>query len=127
MSIYSSLRHRAPSPPPAYSSASTSHTLRVERSACYVRRMKNAAAADKKTNALVAAWGWLGAYEAAPSRSADLDRFGHSVTLDDAFAECGTAGRVKARFPEFPEDMVDAFALLRRMVVARVRTGRQDS
>ncbi|WWV91892.1 hypothetical protein GMYAFLOJ_CDS0062 [Microbacterium phage phiMiGM15] len=80
---------------------------------------------DKKTAAIIAAWVWVGQYEAAPTLADDFETYGYSVTLEDAFEHMGTPARVKARFPEFPEDMVDAFALLRRSVEARKRARRE--
>jgi hypothetical protein len=71
-------------------------------------------AAARKTAALNGAWDWVGQYEAE-----DPDSGQYSITLDTAFELAKTPGEVKRRYPDFPADLVDAYAILRRMVNAR--------
>lgn len=69
-----------------------------------------------KLRATIAAWDWVGAYEGHDEL---LDR---TLTLDDAFELCGTPGRVRRRFPDaFPEDLIDAYAMLRRSAKGQAR------
>jgi hypothetical protein len=71
-----------------------------------------------RADALLAALDWVGAYEAMdPRRPGEFA----SLTLAEAFETAGRAGEVKRRFGEFPEDLVDAYAMLRRMYLATVR------
>lgn len=74
---------------------------------------------ERSQAALLAAWEWVGAYEAADPRRPE--EFA-SLTLAEAFDVAGRAGEVKRRFGEFPEDLVDAYAMLRRMCQASERT-----
>lgn len=83
---------------------------------------------DTKTAALIAAWDWVGQYEAddTPAMNADPDGGYQSTTLENAFEHVKHAGRVKAAYPMFPADMVDAYAMLRRMAQARIRAAQKE-
>lgn len=74
-------------------------------------------ATPRKINATIAALDWVGAYEAENP----FDEGDYSITLADAFEAKGTAAKVKAAYPDFPADLVDAFAMLRNMSNAQLR------
>lgn len=78
----------------------------------------------KTLDALWAAFTWVGAYEISYINADDEYA---TVNLTEAFAEHGTPAKVKRAYPdEIDNNMIDAYALLRRMVTARERAARRD-
>lgn len=75
----------------------------------------------RKLAALIAAWDWIGTYEADDTPARRQGDYAATITLENAFEHVGTASKVKRTYPGFPDDIVDAYALVRRMARAMQR------
>ena len=76
------------------------------------------AATNKKINATCAALEWVGSYESAADNGPE-EQIG-SITMEEAFEAKGNAAAVKRAY-DFPDDLVDAYAMLRRSYEAMTR------
>lgn len=77
---------------------------------------------DSRLKATIAALDWVGMYEAEDPTAPDESYA--SITLEAAFGLVRIASSVKTAWPGFPEDMVDAYAMLRRMYESQLRARR---
>jgi len=82
------------------------------------------AVSDKKFHATIAALDWVGSYEDDDPENEPGDYT--PLSIEDAFTRYKTAAAVK-RECGFPEDMVDAYDMLKRMYEAQLKARQKET